>query len=292
MNARRVTLSLILIVVWACVVFSQAAARFEVASIKPNTNPGPGVITGIIRPLPGGRFSANAVLLRFVIQYAYAIRPYQISGGPDWINSAHYDIEAKAEGKATPQQIRLMTQSLLEDRFKLKAHRETRELPVYDLTVSRNGLKLLPPKEGSCVTPDPNGQPVPPSPQGPGQSPSPVCGAAVVTITPSGARILGGKVSMASLTPTLSNLLGRTVIDKTGFTQTFDVDLQFAPDQVLAVLPPPGPPGAAGATAPAADPAGPSIFTAIQEQLGLKLDSGRGPVEVLVIDSVEKPTEN
>jgi len=289
MNARRITLSVVLIVVAACAVFGQAAARFEVASIKPNTNPGPGVITGIIRPLPGGRLSANAVLPRFIIQFAYAIRPYQISGGPDWINSAHYDIEAKAEGNATPQQIRLMTQSLLEDRFKLKAHRETRELPVYDLTVSRSGLKLLSPKEGSCVTPDPNGPPLVPAP---GQAPTPVCGAAVVTITPSGARILGGKVSMASLTPTLSNLLGRTVIDKTGFTGTFDVDLQFAPDQALAVLPPPGPPGAPGATAPATDPAGPSIFTAIQEQLGLKLDSGKGPVEVLVIDSVEKPTEN
>jgi len=289
MNARRITLSVVLIVVAACAFFGQAAARFEVASIKPNTNPGPGVITGIIRPLPGGRLSANAVLPRFIIQFAYAIRPYQISGGPDWINSAHYDIEAKAEGNATPQQIRLMTQSLLEDRFKLKAHRETRELPVYDLTVSRSGLKLLPPKEGSCVTPDPNGPPLVPAP---GQAPTPVCGAAVVTITPSGARILGGKVSMASLILTLSNMLGRTVIDKTGFSGAFDVDLQFAPDQALAVLPPPGPPGAPGATAPAADPAGPSIFTAIQEQLGLKLDSGKGPVEVLVIDSVEKPTEN
>jgi uncharacterized protein (TIGR03435 family) len=182
-----------------------------------------------------------------------------------------------------------MTQSLLEERFKLKVHRETRELPVYELTIGKSGLKLQSPKEGACVTSAQNGPPAPPLSAG--QLPSPPCGAASVSITTSGARIIGGKVSMSAFASTLSNMLGRSVIDKTGFTGTFDLEMSFAPDQALAGLPP-GAPGTPTGPPLATDPLGVSIFTAIQEQLGLKLESGKGAVDVLVIDSAEKPSEN
>jgi uncharacterized protein (TIGR03435 family) len=250
--------------------------QFEVASIKPNS-PG-GVSTGDFRFLPGGRFTAEKAVLRFLIQNAYGLKPFQISGGPDWINSQGYDIQAKASGNPTPAQMQRMMQTLLEDRFKLKTHREVKELPVYALTVARSGLKLPEPKDGSCATSDPDGPPAPPAP---GQT-SP-CGRAMVTISRmAGARIQGGKISMAELTRILSNMLGRTVIDKTGFMGVFDVHLEFALDDAIAGLPhPTGPPGETSI---------PSVFVALQEQLGLKLESTKGPVEVLIIDHVERPT--
>jgi uncharacterized protein (TIGR03435 family) len=235
--------------------------RFEVASIK--SNPPGGVSTGMVLFLPGGRLSAQQVLLRFFIQNAYDVRPFQILGAPDWINSAGYDIEAKAEENSNPDQMRLMMQSLLEDRFKMKVHRETRDLPVYELAAAKSGLKLPEPKEDSCASP---------------------CGRAVVRIgRTGGVQIRGGKIGMSELTRILTNLLGRTVIDKTGFTGIFDVQLGFALDDALAGLP--HPPG------PAEETSQPSVFVAVGE-LGLKLESAKGPVEMLVIDHVEKPSAN
>jgi len=246
--------------------------RFEVASIKPN--PPGGVSTGNVRFLPGGRLSAQQVLLRFFIQNAYDLRPFQISGGPDWINSAGYDIEAKAEDNSTPDQMRMMMQSLLEDRFQMKAHRETREMPVYELAVAKSGLKLPEPKEGSCASSDSDS---------PGAAAP--CGRAMVRIgRMGGVQIQGGKIGISELIRVLSNVLGRIVIDKTGFTGAFDAHLEFGLDDSLAGLPhPPGPREETSAQ---------SVFVAIQEQLGLKLESAKGPVEVLVIDHVEKPSGN
>ena len=239
-----------------------AQPQFEVASIKPN--PPAGVSTGMVQFLPGGRLTAQQVLLRFFIQSAYDLRPFQILGAPDWINSAGYDVEAKAEGDARPDQMRLMMQKLLEDRFKMKAHRETREMPVYELGAAKSGLKLPEPKEGTCT--------------------SEPCGRAIVRIGRFGdVQIRGEKIGMGELTRILTNLLGRTVIDKTGFTGVFDLQLAFALDDALAGLPqPPGPPR---------ETSQPSVFVAVAE-LGLKLESAKGPVEVLVIDHVEKPSPN
>ena len=283
-------LPIVLGIVNASAVQAQSTAatkpRFEVASIKPSPQEGPDVKRpGLdVRMLPGGRLSAEKVLLRYFIQNAWGVEPFQISGGPDWINSAHYDIEAKAGGNPNNSQMRLMMQALLEDRFKLRLHHETKELPVYELTMAKSGDKLRAPKQGNCISPDPSGPPLPPVP---GQ-PIP-CGRVLMMMSSSRVRMQGGRVSMAELVRVLSNVLGRTVVDKTGFTATFDVHLEFTPDQSLGALPLPSPDSTRSVPSP--DLNG-TIFTALQEQLGLKLKSARGPVDVLIIDSVEKPSAN
>jgi uncharacterized protein (TIGR03435 family) len=250
-----------------------ARPRFDVASIKPNA-PG-GINTGDFRVLPGGRLTAEKVLLRFLIQNAYGVRPFQLKGGPDWINSEGYDIEAKAEGNPSNGQMVLMMQTLLEDRFKLKVHRETKELPVYALTVAKGGFKLPEPKQGACTAPDPNGPPLPPSPNQAGP-----CGRAMIRISKGVARINGYQVPMREFVRVLSNIMGRTIIDQTGFTRAFDLQLEFATDDAIAGLPEAPKP---------ADDSVPSIFVAAQEQLGIKIVSTKGPVEILVIDHIEKP---
>lgn len=141
-----------LLAITALGVFGQSGTRpkFEVASVKPSLDPG----FMAVRPLPG-RLTANASL-RLLMQNAYTVQPFQIVGGPGWINSERYAIEAKAAGNAGRAQMFLMLQSLLEDRFQLKIHRETRELPVYNLVTAKSGLKLPPPKEGACLSPTPD----------------------------------------------------------------------------------------------------------------------------------------
>jgi uncharacterized protein (TIGR03435 family) len=282
-----------LLVVTACVVFGQSdpAPKFEVASIKLNTDRSIRYMR--VNPRPGGLVTENAPL-RLLIQNAYSVQEFQISGGPGWMQSDGYNIDAKGDGKANRDQVFLMLRALLEDRFQLKIHGETKELPVYALTVAKNGPKLPQPKEGGCVAIDPNAPPPPLRPvPGPGRSPVFPCGRAGVMAESSGARMHGGKVPMAEFIRTLSMIMGRPVIDKTGFAEPFDLTLDFTPDEATAGLPRGGGPRDAGSPVPAADPAAPpSIFAAIQEQLGLKLESTKGPVEVLVIDHVERPTEN
>jgi uncharacterized protein (TIGR03435 family) len=267
---------------------SAVAPRFEVVSIKLNPQ-GPADFRGVepVRTLPGGRLIAERAQLRYFIQYAYGVKPFQLLGGPGWIDSAYYDIDAKAEGNPSGSEVRLMMQALLEDRFQLKARRETRELPVYELTAAKGGLKLPPPKPGGCLSPDPNAPPPPPAP-GRGTP----CGHALIMLSPSGGRLLGGQVSMPELARVLSNVLARTVIDKTGFTGSFDVGLEFSPDEALAGLPIPAGPNDPRIPSVSADPGKPSIFGAMQEQLGIKVESAKGPVEVILIDRVEKPAEN
>lgn len=281
-------MSAILLALAAVGVFGQSAdsPRFDVASIKPNSSTVGGA--GDIRALPGGRLTAEGVLARFLIQDAYGVKPFQISGGPGWVNSDRYDIDAKAQGNPSRAQTRLMTQALLAERFKLKIHRETRELPVYVLTAAKNGINLQPPKEGGCA--DPN-TPEPLPPPNPGQPELAPCGRVIVLISVPQARLAGGMATMTDLIRPLSNLLDRPVVDKTGITERLDVHPEFAADDILGLLTGPYGPAPSGAT-PSADPAGPSIFTALQEQLGLRLESAKGPVEVLVIDHVERPTEN
>jgi uncharacterized protein (TIGR03435 family) len=276
--------------------FGQSAVRphFDVASVRARADVTPGVITGDVRVLPGGRLNASEAIPRFLIQNAYAVKSFQIAGGPNWINSAHFTIEAKGADDATPQQVMLMLQSLLEDRFKLKVHRETRELPIFELRVGRGGPKLQASKEGACSTPDPNAAnaPLPPPPP-PGQLPSPpVPGASALPMCGSiqasagvAARIDGRRITMADFLRVLSNVMGRTVTDRTGFTSTFDVHLEFSRDQSLTGIQLPD-------ALPSPDQNNGSIFTAVQEQLGLRLESARAPVDVVVIDSIERPTEN
>jgi len=261
-----------------------ARPQFEIASIKPAGNQG----LGMIRPLPG-RFVANASL-RVLMETAYRVQPFQIEGGPEWIGSEQYEVDAKAAGNPGREQLFPMMQSLLEDRFRLQIHRESREMPVYALVAARGGLKLPPPREGGCVDgtepfpllPEPGRRMTPPV-----QIPAlpPRCGGVGVTLGSRGARLAGGKVPMAEFARVLSTVLGRTVTDRTGFSGVFDVSLEFLPDDTTTGLPPPPP----GAIPP--ENAAPSIFSAVQ-QLGLRLESAKGPVEVLVIDHVERPSTN
>jgi uncharacterized protein (TIGR03435 family) len=170
----------------------------------------------------------------------------------------------------------MMLRRLLEDRFKLMVHRETKEMSVYALLADKNGSKLRESKPGSCVTYGPNSPP--PSTSSPNQySPGP-CGGFFM----GPGTLVGGKLFMRQFADALSEVVGRTVVDKTGYTGTFDVRLEFAPE------------GTSGLTADGADDSSrPSIFTAVKQQLGLRLESQRGPAQMLVIDHVENaPTEN
>jgi bla regulator protein blaR1 len=279
---------------------------FEVASVKPSA--GAGNFMGIGRA-PGGRFTANNVPLRFLIQNAYRVRDFQVIGGPSWMASERWDIEAKAgEGSipattgppdpnvADPMSIRL--QSLLEDRFQMKLHRETRELPIYILTIAKDGLKIksveAPPRPVPGQAPPGARPPLPPPTPGGGPPANFTPPPGSIMIGPG--SLLGSAMTMTQLVNSIAGLVGRTVVDKTDLNGYFDVRLQFAPESASGGFGPVGPPPAGGPpiTGPvgASDPTGPSIFTAVQEQLGLRLESARGPVEVLVIHSVQKPTEN
>jgi uncharacterized protein (TIGR03435 family) len=231
--------------------------------------------TELLYTLPDGRFTANAVYLRVLIFYAYGLQThYQLIGGPDWMDTARWNIQAIAKGNPTAEQRNVMLQSLLEDKFMLKLHWETRELPVYDLTVAEDGIKVHQLQESNCV--EPNVAAPPSRPFAPGQRLILTCGEAGLAAGTVASRIDGGKVSMGAFIRVLETILDRPIIDKTGFTGTFDVDLIFAHDGASA--------GAPGAPT--------TISIAIQEQLGLKLVSAKGPVDVLVIDSVQKPSEN
>ncbi len=267
----------------AAALFAQSPApKFEVASVKPSSENR----FMDVRPQPGGRLTATGPLKLF-IQNAYSLQAYQILGGPAWIESDRFQIDAKAPGNPDRQQLLRMLQSLLEERFQLQTHHESRDLPVYLLVASRSGPKLAAPKAGSCVSPAP-GPDVPPPPR-PGQPAAFPCGHMGIMLQPSGARAEGGQIEIAELVRILSIIMGRPVQDRTGITSTFDVHLEFTPDTLAAGLPSPMGPAAA---APPSDSAAPSILTTIQEQLGLKLESAKGPVDVLVIDHVARPTPN
>jgi uncharacterized protein (TIGR03435 family) len=261
----------------------------------------------------------SAATLRMLLQNAYQrpsttgpVGPIQIFGGPSWMDSDRYDIQATADcsgGVLSREQVQLMVQSMLEDRFQLKAHLETRELPIYNLVVGKDGPKLkasadqtltsigaatlpLPCNPASVVPPPPPPPPIPRGPDGRGGLSDPNFamprGAMGLSFSPAGFAIRGAAVPITNLVNALQQQLGRSVIDKTSLKGLFDFNLQFSPEGLTTpgggVLPPP-PPGAT-----ATDPL-PSIFTAIQE-VGLRLESTKGPVEVLVVDSAQKPTEN
>jgi uncharacterized protein (TIGR03435 family) len=254
----------------------------------------------------GGRFTASGMTLKMLIQQAYDIRDYQISGLPGWASSDRYDINAKAENpKATRDEIKLMLQSLLAERFNLKMHRETKKLPIYTLVVGKNGPKL----KKSEFQP---GSAQPPNPTMPGDAGAPVTvkpgagggisggvavtaraggpGGTMMSMRPGGLSAHG--VPLSFLVGRLAQALGRPVVDKTGLTGNYDFDLNYAPEEHERGMGIEGGQKSDSAPAPAGDSGAPSIFTAVQEQLGLKLESAKGPVDVYVIDSVEKPSPN
>jgi uncharacterized protein (TIGR03435 family) len=278
-------LLLILPAIGAWAVFAQPAVRpqFEVASVKSSINRS----VQNVRPLPG-RLTADATL-QVLIQYAYGVQHFEVVGGTAWMQSERYQIEAKADGNAKRDRMFLMLQSLLEDRFQLKTHHETRDLPVYSLVAAKGSIKLPPPKDDGCVDSEADASPewvgagrmLAP---GEVETPRVRCGTVGVSVgPPTGARMQGGKVAMPELVRMLSRVLGRSVIDRTGFTGLFDLQLDFLPDDTTPSMPPP-PPGS--------DITGVSIAQALRQQLGLRLQSTKGPVEVIVVDHAEPPSEN
>jgi uncharacterized protein (TIGR03435 family) len=277
------TLSFLLTIPW-----NDAGAQtdqhleFEVASIKPAAPDERGMY---IRPGPGGGIRVTNMTLKELMVIAYRIQPFQISGGPPWLDSARYDVIAKPEKKPQQGEIQAMLQALLADRFQLTVRRETRELPVYALVLARKdgklGTGLVESKEGVCTPPDPN---KPPPPLEPGKRPALSCGQMMMGRN----HLSAVNIPAANMIPMLSRMLGRTIIDKTGLTAKYDITMDWAPDESQTMLLPP-----TEAPKPAAsDTPGPSIFTALQEQLGLKLESQKGPVEIFVVERAEKPSEN
>jgi len=276
---------------------SAPAPAFEVASIKPN-NSGDGRVMMQVQP---GRYQATNVTLRLLIRNAYQLQDFQITGGPSWLSSDHFDIIAKmpdgfqppagppAPGSG-PGPVQLMLRALLAERFKLVVRNETKEAPIYALILARSDGKLGPALKKSDVdcaavmAARGRGRGPAPGPPQPGER------------MPCGIRIGPGNMSvggstLAQFANSLGMFAGRIVQDRTGLTGAWDIDLTWTPDQM-----PQRPPGAGDGppqfNGVAVDPNGPSLFTAVQEQLGLKLDSQRGPVETLVIDHAEKPVEN
>lgn len=264
-----------------------APLSFEVASIKPNHSPEDRIA---IRFMPGS-FMANGATVKQLISNAYNVRDFQFSGGPSWIGADKYDIDAKEPdgladelAKLPPDQRRekmgLLIQSLLADRFGLKVTHATKELPVYALVVAKNGPKIQASKPGDTY---PNGMKTPDGR---------VLGhGGMMGMEPG--QLTGQGIPIQFLAQALAQRVGRTVLDQTGLKGNYDFSLKWTPEQGGPGMMG-GPPGGGPApdSAPPPDPSGPSIFTAVQEQLGLKLEPSKGPVEILIIDHIEKPSEN
>jgi uncharacterized protein (TIGR03435 family) len=287
----------IVVVVWlaATVVAAQSPSplpapdpsiAFEVASIKRTPPPSGGFTFPSASPQPGGRWTAQNATFVMMLRAAYAgfSLPGQVVGGPAWIDSERFEVQAKAaEGEPSGEQMTMMLRRLLAERFALEVHIERRELDVYALVLARSDGRLGPGLREAAVdcqalaAARERGEAPPEAPPAPGQRPD--CGR-LETIRAGVRRVLMGGAPIASVAGAIQSAAGRPVLDRTGLTGEFDVDLEFARE---------GGPQPAPRAAAAADPA-PSVFTALQEQLGLKLESRTEIVDVLVIDQVEMPT--
>lgn len=260
-----------------------AKFEYEVTSIKANKS-GEGITKFFYSP---DGLDATNVSLRMLIQHAYGIEEQQLAGAPSWLDSERYDVNAKMDPSVADQLRKLdpeegrtarqkMLQSLLADRLKLVIHRDSKELPIYALAVAKNGPKLQEAKPGDTY---PNGI----------KGPNGVGAAGMMRM--GYGELTAQGVPIISMVRSLTMQLHRTVIDQTGLTGKYDFSLHWTPDDgALSVKDGAGslPAGSSAAS----DSSGPSIFTAIQEQLGLKLESKKGPVEIVVIDHVERPSPN
>ena len=278
----------------AAVTIATVAQTFEVASIKLNkARRGP--LTSLEATIydlpmavrPGGRFRLAAVPTRTLIQLAYGVREFHIVGEPSWANDERYDVDAKVEGIPSSDQVRSMLQALLADRFKLAVRRETRTGRVYDRVPARGGLKITPTPPGGCYDRR--------SPSGPPPvflGPLVQCDGwrrRVLTPPPDRQdRIEAVAVRMATLVDFVIDDVSRPVLDKTGFEQPFNFVLEFTPN--VAVSDYRGPSTTLPDAGPSATPV--PISTALQEQLGIQLRSTEAPVETIVIDRIERPSEN
>jgi uncharacterized protein (TIGR03435 family) len=240
--------------------------KFEVATLKasPPGEPGAG-----IRPLPGGqRYEAVNLTLKGIMVAAYRVKADQIVGGPSWIDTDRFDMNAKAERSSSIEELHAMLRNLLQEQFKLEFHRETKELPIYSLSVDRGGAKLQPHEAQNAGDPWIDIEP----------DPHP-----------------GGFLKMvwhARFSPMdyfafrLGQIMDRPVIDGTGLKGGFDFNLAFTRDL------PAGMQEGAVINGAQVDTSGPTIFEAVQKQLGLRLDRQKGPAEIIVVDPAEKPVAN
>ena len=261
-----------------------ADAVFEVASIKRNRDGGP--VAGL-RRFPGGRFEATNIQLSTLISFAYQLQPFELDGGPSWLMDDRWDILAKIDGDPPPvlpgtaDAMAMATRALLRDRFKLVLRRETREIQVYQLVRLSDGRlgTGLRPSTVDCLAIQragdeaAKGGPPAPNPNTPDRL---VCGMRI-----SVGRIQFGGRPMTMLTDALTAITQRRVVDRTGLTGTWEFDISFNPP-----APPPG------REVPPPDPNAASLFTVLQEQLGLKLESARQPMPVMVVDRVVPPVED
>jgi uncharacterized protein (TIGR03435 family) len=274
MRMIRWSLRVGLVLVACTVVFAQdQRPAFDAASIKP--------VAPIVGPfLPGtrrtcpvdgcggpgtgdpGHWAFAYTSLNWLIQAAYSLRPYQLEG-PGWLDAARFDLDTTVPQGATREEARLMLQNLLADRFQLKVHRTTKELPIYALLVAKGGPKM---RESA--------QRPPGADRGRGT---------VIRVTK---QFEFDAMPMAMFADTLADEVDRPVVDMTGLTTTYEIRLNFAPLKVPAFM------RESAATARDQE-SGPALFTALQEQLGLKLESRKGPVTMVVVDSaLKQPTEN
>jgi uncharacterized protein (TIGR03435 family) len=280
--------------------------RFEVASVKPS----PPMDTGNFFSRSGpnaNRYSATNATLRTMLLFAYQLKDYQLQC-PGWMETERYDVNAKAPEGTAPPQIREMLQNLLLERFKMTVHREQRDATVYFLTVGKNGHKM---KESA---PDPNPPPpaenagappmIPQRPTGPPPTDKdgyPILSRTgwVSTSSPDGLmKVTASRQAMSDLIRMLGFQLGRDIVDQTGLTGRYDYRLAYGGSGPrlpgMPSFPRSGPAAQPGeASDPAGSSGGPTIFGALQDQLGLKLDAGKAPRDMLVVDKAEKmPIEN
>lgn len=262
---------------------TSTGAMFDAASVKASPRPEPNPfgfpVGATIRFLPGGRLTATQATLRDLIRRAYDVQDVRIAGGPDWMASDRFDVAAASEAGGGVDRLQAMLRSLLQERFALRAHVETRDVPIYHLVTTRRdgstSAQLRPSRVDCAALRLKRG----PGGTAPADGSEPECQVAF--------NLSGGNMTISFRGETTSELARRViperdrpVLDKTGLSGTFDGELTFAPEPL------PGFPRLPGSEN------GLSVFTALQEQWGLKLEPERGPIEILVIESAQKPTAN
>ena len=265
--------------------------EYEVVSIKP-AQPGSRGRGGRGQPTDG--LTMNNVTIRQLVVQAFGVLEYQISGAPSWLTSERYDLNAKMDTALADELQKLsaddrnaarekMMQALLADCLKLTFHRETKERPIYSLMVAKNGPKLQNPDPNREIT-FPDGSKRSISAGGEGRL-------AIIQLSPGEFTMMGYAVRMPSFASLLTTAMERPVFDKTGLTGRYDITMKWTNDESDSPVPSTGQPSTAPPTR-RADFFGGAIFAAIQEQLGLKLEPGKGPVEIIVIDHIERPSGN
>jgi uncharacterized protein (TIGR03435 family) len=291
--SKEARYALMSIRVWSCAagaslvllgssVFGQTSApAFEVVSINPRAA-GDAMLPPAQAPPPNRFVRANATLVDLV-RYAFGLQEFQVDGGPAWVRSNRYEVTATASSPPPTDQMRLLVQRMLHDRFALKTHTETRELNTYALMTARRDRRLgerMRPSSIDCASIIDAGKVVMPTAGGP----PPQCFWFIAGMNGVNRMRVDG-IRMSRFLTLLEPMAQRKITDKTGLDGPYDIDLEYLPDRGPTFGPPPP-----GTSPPATET--PALLTALQDQLGLKLESERGPVEIVVIDSAEPPPPN